>query len=58
MKKLKSDRSIVILRLDKVNCVVVLDRTQYGDAIKEIISDQAKLKELVQDVTIKGKAKL
>ena len=37
---------------------MVLDRTQYGDAIKEIIIDQAKLKELVQDVTIKGKAKL
>ena len=53
LKKLKSDKSIVILRPDKGNGVVVLDRNQYDNAIKEIISDKTKFKELREDVTIK-----
>ena len=52
-KKLKSNKSIVILRPDKGNGVVVLDRTQYDNVIKEIISDKTKFKELREDVTIK-----
>ena len=52
LKKLKSDKSIVILRPGKGNGVVVLDRTQYDNAIKEIISDKTKFKELREDVTI------
>ena len=58
LKKLKSDKSIVILRPDKGNDVVVLDRNQYDNAIKEIISDKTKFKELPEDVTIKQEAKL
>ena len=58
LKKLKSDKSIVILQPDKGNGVVVLDRTQYDNAIKEIISDKTKFKELPKDVTIKQEAKL
>ena len=58
LKKLKSDKSIVILRPDKGNGVVVLDRNQYDNAIKEIISDITKFKELPEYVTIKREAKL
>ena len=36
LKKLKSNESIVILQPDKGNGVVVLDRTHYDNAIKEI----------------------
>ena len=43
LKKLKNDKSIVILRPDKGNGVVVLDRIQYENAIKEIISDETKI---------------
>ena len=58
LKKLKNDKSIVILRPDKGNGVVVLDRIQYDNAIKEIINDETKFKELPEDVTIKREAKL
>ena len=57
LKKLKNDKSIVILRSDKGNGVVVLDRIQYDNAIKEIISDKTKFKELPEDVAIKWEAK-
>ena len=57
MKKLKNDKSIVILRPAKGNRVVVLDRTQYDNKIKETISDNTKFKELPKDVTIKWEAK-
>ena len=58
LKKLKRDQSIVILWPDKRNGVVVLDRIQYDNAIKEIISDKTKFKELPEDDTMKPKAKL
>ena len=45
-KKLKNDKSIAILQPDKGNGVVVLDRSQYDKAIKEIISDKTRFKEL------------
>ena len=55
---MKSDKSIVILGPGKVNGVVVLDRTQYDNAIKEIINDKTKFKELPEDFTIKREANL
>ena len=58
LKKLKRDQSIVILWPDKRNGVVVLDRIQYDNAIKEIISDKTKFKELPEDFTIKREGKL
>ena len=58
LKKLKNDKSIVILRQDKGNGVVVLDRIQSDNAVKEIISDKTKFKELPEDVTVKREAKL
>ena len=48
---------MVILRPDKGN-VVVLDRILYNNAVKEIISDKTKFKELPEDVTIRQEAKL
>ena len=39
LKNIKKDKSIVILRSDKGNGVLVLDRIQYDNVIKEIISD-------------------
>ena len=39
-----NDTSIVILRPDKGNGVVILDRSQYDNAIKEIISDKSNFK--------------
>ena len=58
LKKLKSDKNIVILWPDKGNGAVVLDLIQYDNAIKEIISDKTKFKELPEDDTMKPKAKL
>ena len=57
MKKIKNCRSIVILQPGKGSAVVASDRIQYDNAIKEIITDKTKLKELPQDVTIKWEAK-
>ena len=37
---------------------MVLDRTQYDNAIKEIISDKTQFKELPEDVTLKREAML
>ena len=57
-QKLGNDTRIVILRSEKGNGVVVLDRIQYDNAIKEIISDKPKFKELLEDGTVKREAKL
>ena len=58
LKKLMKHTSIIILRPGKGNGVVALDRIQYHSAIKEIISDKSKFKELPEDATIKREAKL
>ena len=57
MKKIKNCGSIVILQPGKGSAVVASDRIQYDNAIKEIITDKTKLKELPQDVTIKWEGK-
>ena len=44
LKKLMKHTSIIILRSDKGNRVVALDRIQYHSVIKEIISDKSKFK--------------
>ena len=49
---------IVILQPYKGNSELVLDRIQQNNAIKEIISDKTKFKEVPEDVTIKRKTKL
>ena len=57
-KKLKNDRSIVILQPDKGNGVAVLEKTQYDNKIKESLINKAKFKKLHQDVPIKRQTKL
>ena len=57
MKKIKNCGSIVILQPGKGSAVVASDRIQYDNAIKEIITDKTKLKELPQYVTIKWEDK-
>ena len=42
LKKLKNDKSIVILQPDKGNDIAVLARFQYDNAINERISDKKK----------------
>ena len=58
LKKLKNDKNIVILWPENGNGAVVLDLIQYDNAIKNIISDKTKFKELPEDFTIKREAKL
>ena len=53
LRKLKNDKSIIILRRDKGKGIVVLDRIQPDNVINEIISDKTKIKELPEDETIK-----
>lgn len=53
LRKLKNNKSIIILRRDKGNGIVVLDRIQSDNVINEIISDKTKIKELPEDETIK-----
>lgn len=57
-KKLKNDRSIVILQPDKGNGIAVLEKTQYDNKIKESLINKAKFKKLHQDVPIKRQTKL
>ena len=54
LKKLKSYRSVVILRPEKGNGVVILDQGQ----LNEVINDINKFKELLHDGYIKREAKL
>ena len=58
IQKLCGDSSIVILKPDKGNVVVVLDNLQCGKAISDIINDKTKVKELSNNVTKKREEKL
>ena len=51
LKDLKKNKNIVILKPDKGNGVVVLDRTAYDSGILKIISDTSKFKVLTEDPT-------
>ena len=46
------------MRPGKGSGVVVLNRTDYGKSIKNLINDKTKFKELTEDVTIKRESKL
>ena len=58
LKELYSDRSIVVCKADKGNCVVLLKKDEYINRMKEILSDQTKFRELQEDPTIKRENKL
>ena len=52
LKSLKRNKKIVILKPDKGNGVVILDRTVYDNSILNIISDSSKFKKLKNDPTL------
>ena len=49
LRNLRKNKDIVIMKLDKGNGVVILDRKLYNNAIEEIISDTSKFKKLRED---------
>ena len=52
LKKLRTRKDIVIVRPDKGNGVVILDRDIYDRKILEIINDTAKFKKLKDNPTL------
>jgi len=58
LKELKKDRSIIICKADKGNCVVLLKKAEYVNEIESLLSDTDKFRELDQDPTIKRENKL
>ena len=40
LKELATDENIVIIRADKGNCTVVMERTDYQNQIQEMLQDQ------------------
>ena len=55
LKGLKSNNNIVILKQDKGNGVVVMDRSDYNQGLQKIIRvrDHNKFKQLKEDQTLK-----
>jgi len=39
LKKLKKNKDVIILRPDKVNGIVVLDKVVYNNAISDLLND-------------------
>ena len=52
LDKLKKNNNIVILKPDKGNAVVILDRVVYIEQMKKLISDITKFKKLKKDPTM------
>ena len=52
LDKLKKNKNIVILKPDKGNAVVVLDRSVYVEQMRLLISDASKFKKLKSDPTM------
>ena len=58
LKELRMDRSIVILKADKGNCVVLLRRSDYNNDLEMMLQDESKFRLLKEDPTIKRENKL
>ena len=58
LHNLRKNKDIVILKPDKGNGVVILNRTDYSKSIMDIIGDSHKFNELVSDPTISREGKL
>ena len=58
LRNLRKNKDIVIMKPDKGNGVVILDRKLYNNAIEEIISDSSKFEKLNEDPTLKREASL
>ena len=57
-KDLKRNTNIVILKPDKVNGVVIMDRSDYDSGIFKIISDSTKFNPLKEDPTLLRESQL
>ena len=57
-QNLRKNKDIAIMKPDKGNGVVILDRKLYNNAIQEIISDTSKFEKLNEDPTLKCDALL
>ena len=58
LKELRLDRSIVILKADKGNCVVLLRKSDYNNDLETMLQDDSKFRVLKEDPTIKRENKL
>ena len=52
LKRLRSNKDIVIVKPDKGNGVIILDRGDYDKKLFEIINDSTKFKKLKKDETV------
>ena len=53
LNDLKNDNSIVVMKPDKGNAVVILDKTDYNNKMSEILSDSSKF-ELINEDPVKA----
>ena len=51
LKRLKTDKDIVILPADKGRVTVVMDRTDYHEKMNELVNDKQTYEELKRDPT-------
>ena len=58
LNSLRKNKDIVILKPDKGNAVVVLDRSVYKSKIYDILSDTSKFRQLSSDPTVTRQTKL
>ena len=58
LQNLSKNKDIIIMKPDKGNGLVTLDRKPYNNVIEEIISDTSKLEKLNEDPTLKREASL
>ena len=58
LKELRKNRNLVILKPDKGNGVVVLDRLDYDNGILKIISDTSKFRPIKDDPTLLREGRL
>ena len=56
--ELKKDQSIVVLKADKGNCVVLLKKEDYVKDLENLLSDTKKFKKLDSDPTVKREERL
>lgn len=48
----------MILKPDKGNCLVIMDRSDYGSGVLKIINDSTKLKPRKEDLTLLRESQL
>ena len=58
LKEIRKNKNIVILKPDKGNGVVVLDRSDYDQGILKIIDDASKFRPIKEDPTLLREGRL